>query len=101
MDFSATTRVADGATTLRKPLFGLAIEDLREVMAQFNEKPYRAVQLDDALHRQRVESLDEITSLSAELRARMTSEGYVVGLPEIVQTARSVDGTERYLVRLS
>ena len=88
-------------TSVQKPLFGLAIEDLREVMAQFNEKPYRAVQLDDALHKQRVESLDAITSLSAELRAQMAAEGYVVGLPEIVQTARSVDGTERYLVRLS
>src|SRR5882757_3067039 len=101
MAFPATTRATDGTTSTQKPLFGLAIEDLREVMAQFNEKPYRAVQLDDALHRQRVESLDAVTSLSTELRAQMAAEGYVVGLPEIVQTARSVDGTERYLVRLS
>src|ERR1700678_3669127 len=31
----------------------------------------------------------------------MQAEGYTVGLPELVQTARSIDGTERYLVRLT
>ena len=31
----------------------------------------------------------------------MTAAGYVVGLPELAQTAKSVDGTERYLVRLA
>ena len=29
------------------------------------------------------------------------TEGWSVGLPEIVQTAKSVDGTERYLMRMA
>ncbi len=39
--------------------------------------------------------------LPAELRDRLVDEGVVVGLPEIVQTAESVDGTERYLMRMA
>jgi 23S rRNA (adenine2503-C2)-methyltransferase len=70
-------------------------------MAGLGQRPYRATQLADALYRQRVESLDAITTLPAGLRDQLQSAGYVVGLPEIVQTARSIDGTERYLMRMA
>ena len=62
---------------------------------------YRAVQLGDALYKQRVGRLEEITTLPVEVRERLAAEGFVVGLPEILQAAKSVDGTERYLVRLA
>jgi 23S rRNA (adenine2503-C2)-methyltransferase len=70
-------------------------------MERFGQKPYRATQLHQALYRQRITSLDEATTLSQALRDTLTAEGYVVGLPEIVQTARSIDGTERYLIRMA
>jgi 23S rRNA (adenine2503-C2)-methyltransferase len=38
--------------------------------------------------------------LPLALRERLTSEGFVVGRPEMVQTATSIDGTERYLMRM-
>ncbi len=82
-------------------LFGLGLEQLTELMAGFGQKPYRARQIFDGLYKQRVESVEEITTLSAELRARLVAEGWSVGLPEIVQTAVSVDGTERYLIRMA
>jgi 23S rRNA (adenine2503-C2)-methyltransferase len=43
--------------------------------------------------------LDEITTLSRDLRERLAGEGWEVGRPSIVQVFRSVDGTERYLVQ--
>ena len=69
-------------------------------MAGLGQPKYRAGQLGDALYKQRVGSLEEITTLPVELRERMRDLGYAVGLPEIVQAAKSVDGTERYLVKL-
>lgn len=84
-----------------RALFGLDLTELAEVMAGFGQKRYRAVQLQDALYKQRVTTLDEVTVLPAALRQQMTDAGYGVGLPELVQTARSVDGTERYLVRMA
>ncbi len=69
-------------------------------MAGFGQKRYRAVQLHDALYKQRITSLDAVTALPADLRQQMADAGYGVGLPELVQTARSIDGTERYLVRM-
>ena len=83
-----------------KPLFGLPLADLRELMASVGQPAYRAAQLAVALYDQRVATLAEITTLPESLRASLADAGYMIGLPELAQTARSMDGTERYLVRL-
>ena len=82
------------------PLFGLDLAELTAVMADLGEKPYRARQIFDALYRQRVSSVEEISTLPASLRERM-NQTHTIGLPMLSSTARSVDGTERYLVRLA
>jgi 23S rRNA (adenine2503-C2)-methyltransferase len=83
------------------PLFGLPLPELTALMKGLNQPAYRGKQLHEALYRQRVASLDEITTLPADLRDLLNAEGYTIGLPEIVQTARSIDGTERYLIRMA
>ena len=90
-----------GETVGAKALFGMAAEELRSVVEGLGLPKYRAVQLGDALYKQRVGSLEAVTTLPLEVRERLAAEGFVVGLPEIVQAAKSVDGTERYLVRLA
>src|ERR1700733_6117292 len=87
-------------TSERTALFGMDKAELTSVMAGFGQKAYRAQQVFDALYKQRVAGLDEVTTLPLELRERMVAEGFGVGLPEIVQAAKSVDGTERYLMRM-
>ena len=82
-------------------LFGRSLEELRGVVEGLGLPKYRAVQLGDALYKQRVAKLKEITTLPVEVRERLAAEGFGVGLPEIVQTAKSVDGTERYLMRMA
>ncbi len=84
-----------------RPLFGLTLPELTTLMSGLGQKPYRATQLHEALYRQRVTSLDQITTLPQPLRETLVAEGYFIGLPEILQTARSVDGTERYLIRMA
>ena len=81
-------------------LFGKSLPELTELASALGQKPYRARQLWDALYRQRVDAIDDITTFPAELRARL-AEDHRIGLPEIVQTAVSVDGTERYLMRMA
>jgi 23S rRNA (adenine2503-C2)-methyltransferase len=82
-------------------LFGKTLPELTELMAGLGQKPYRARQVFEALYKQRVGSVEDVTTLSQELRDRLTSEGFAIGLPEIAQTAKSVDGTERYLMRMA
>ena len=84
-----------------RALFGKDLAELTELVAALGQPKYRAVQLRDALYKQRVGRLQEVSTLPVEVRERLAAEGYGVGLPEIVQAAKSVDGTERYLVRLA
>jgi len=81
-------------------LFGKTLAELTELMAGLGEKPYRARQVFEALYKQRVSAVEEMTTLSSLLRARLVGDGWSVGLPEMAQTAVSVDGTERYLMRM-
>jgi 23S rRNA (adenine2503-C2)-methyltransferase len=82
-------------------LFGRNPGELRALVEGLRLPKFRAVQLGDALYKQRVERLAEVTTLPAEVRERLVAEKFEVGLPEIVQTAKSVDGTERYLMRMA
>jgi 23S rRNA (adenine2503-C2)-methyltransferase len=95
------TTIAVESLPTSKPLFGVSLSELTNLMERLGQKPYRASQLHQALYRQRITSLDEATTLSQTLRDTLAAEGYTIGLPEIVQTARSVDGTERYLIRMA
>lgn len=58
-------------------------------------------QLAQALYRDWLPDLDAITTLPLTLRRRLAQAGYVIGLPPILQTFRSIDGTERYLIGVS
>ena len=79
----------------------MSLPELSALMESLGQKPYRASQLHQALYHQRITSLDQATTLPQPLREALTTEGYTIGLPEIVQAARSIDGTERYLIRMA
>jgi 23S rRNA (adenine2503-C2)-methyltransferase len=95
------TSIQLGSATQAKPLFGLDAAELTALMVELGQPAYRGKQLAEALYRNRASSLDEISTLPASLRQRLAEEGYTVGLPELAQTFQSVDGTERYLVRMA
>ena len=86
------------ATVPIRSLFGLKNEQLGQVLQGFSAPAYRSRQLAQALYRDWATALDEITTLPKSLRDQLAQAGYVVGLPEIVETFRSIDGTERYLI---
>ncbi len=81
-----------------RPLFGLDAGALDALAAELGEKRFRARQLEQALYRDWAGSLDELSTLPKALREQLRGTGYSVGLPEITETFRSVDGTERYLI---
>ena len=78
----------EGNANQTRALFGYTQPELTEMMQGFGQKPYRARQVWEALYKQRVASVEDMTTLSQELRERLMTEGWSVGLPEIVQTAR-------------
>ena len=92
--------VPAGAAVAARALFGLDTAALVALMATLGEKPYRGRQLSDALYRQRVSGLEEISTLPQGLRTKLAEAGWTVGRPQIAESFRSVDGTERYLIQV-
>ena len=62
------------------------------------EPAYRASQILDAIYRQRVDSIDTISTLPLQIRKELTEKGISVGLPAVEKQFLSVDGTVRYLM---
>src|ERR1700676_1128656 len=81
-----------------RPLFGLSRPELAAMLVEAGEPAWRGQQLANALYRQRIQSVEEISTFSKELRERLVTKGWEVGRPRIAQVFRSVDGTERYLI---
>jgi 23S rRNA (adenine2503-C2)-methyltransferase len=86
--FSAATR-----------LFGLDRAALQALMTEIGEPAFRGRQLAEALYRQRLAELDQITTLPKSLRQKLTDKGWQVGRPRIDRVFQSTDGTERYLIQ--
>lgn len=81
-----------------EPLFGLTQEELSRRMSELGQPAWRGKQLAEALYRQWVDRLDDLTTLPLELRGRLAAEHVAIGRPRIAQVFTSRDGTERYLV---
>ena len=73
-------------------------EEITALVSEAGEPGYRAKQIMDAVYRQRVESLAEISTLPQEFRGRLAESGVGVGAARIEKKFSAVDGTVRYLI---
>src|SRR5260370_24789962 len=82
-------------------LLGLNLQDLTNLALASGQPAYRGQQLFDAVYRQKIDRLDQVSTLPLEYRARLVEEGWSVGRPEIARKFVSSDGTVRDLVELA
>ncbi len=81
-------------------LLGLDREELTGLVVESGQPAYRGQQLFEAVYRQRIERLDQVSTLPLEYRLRLTDEGWGIGLPSIDRKFVSSDESVRYLLRL-
>src|SRR5579862_7531306 len=79
-------------------LLGMDRAELASLVDDLGESAYRAKQLREAVYQQRVEAVEQISTLSQQLRKQLTDRGVSVGLPKIENRFVSQDGTVRYLI---
>lgn len=65
------------------------------------EPAYRGRQLHQAMYRQRLDSLLNLSTFPRLLRDRLVSDGYRITYPTVDQRFTSKDGTVRYLLRFA
>jgi 23S rRNA (adenine2503-C2)-methyltransferase len=76
----------------------MELADLRAALGPA-QPAFRAKQIYDAVYRQRIRGIDEISALPKALRAGL-NESLPLGLPRIAKFYDSSDGTRRYLLEL-
>ncbi len=77
------------------------MQELTNLAIGSGQPAYRGQQLFDAIYRQKIERLDQVSTLPLEYRARLAEQGWGVGFPGIARKFVSSDGTVRYLVELA
>jgi len=77
------------------------LRELTNLAIGSGQPAYRGQQLFDAVYRQRIERLDQVSTLPLEYRARLAEQGWGMGFPGIARKFVSSDGTVRYLVELA
>jgi 23S rRNA (adenine2503-C2)-methyltransferase len=82
-------------------LLGLDLQELTGVVEAAGQPSYRGKQLFEAIYRQRLCSIDEISTLPISFREKLRADSYRVGIPGIEKRFISRDGTVRYLIRFS
>ena len=79
-------------------LLGMDLGEMIALVTEAGEPSYRAKQIVEAIYHQRVESLEQISTLPQEFRERLAQSGMSVGAARIEKRFVSVDGTVRYLI---
>ena len=80
----------------RRPLVGLTLDGLTEIVKEAGMPVFTAKQMADWLYAKRVTTIDSMTNLSKAARERL-SELYTVGRELPKAESRSKDGTVKYL----
>lgn len=82
-------------------LLGMELQELTTLAEQAEQPPYRGRQLFEAIYRQRIDRLEQISTLPQAFRSVLSNRGLRVGIPRIEKKFVSRDGTVRYLVKFS
>ena len=76
-------------------------EELKTVLAEMGEKPFRADQLFSWLHAKKAASYDEMTNLSLTLRQKLAEKYPLSNLEAVDCLISKLDDTRKYLFRLA
>ena len=72
------------------------LEELKQELKEIGEKPFRAEQIFQWLYHEKVQTFDEMTNLSLELREKLKNN-YTICNFNILKKQESKDGTIKYL----
>lgn len=74
-------------------------QQMRHLMGEYGEKPYRAQQLMQWIHQVGLRDFDLMSNLGKSLRERLTQIAEI-RTPEIISCQKSQDGTHKWLLKL-
>ncbi|MBD5543683.1 MAG: 23S rRNA (adenine(2503)-C(2))-methyltransferase RlmN [Lachnospiraceae bacterium] len=79
----------------------LTKEQLKQEIVQMGEKPFRADQIYEWLHKRLVSDFDEMTNIKKEFREKCKERFFLTNLEAIDIQTSAIDGTRKYLFQLA
>lgn len=76
------------------------LDGIKQIVTELGAKPFTAKQIADWLYKKRIRDIEDMTNLSKTLRETMSNK-CTIGLSVPVWTAKSEDGTSKYLFNTS
>ncbi|MDR2969127.1 MAG: 23S rRNA (adenine(2503)-C(2))-methyltransferase RlmN [Tannerellaceae bacterium] len=87
------------STEKKRPLLGMTLNELKDVVAKTGLPAYAAKQIADWLYKKHATDISEMTNIAADKRT-LLAEKYEVGIYPPTEFVKSVDGTVKYLYRV-
>lgn len=85
---------------MKKDIKSFTLEELKKELVEMGEKPFRAAQIYEWMHKKLVRSFDEMSNLSKSLREQLKERYWLAALEEVEMQESRLDGTKKYLFRL-
>lgn len=76
------------------------LSELKKTVESLSEKPFRAKQIYEWLHKKQADSFQEMTNLSVSLREKLERNCQIVSLKVLEVQTSKLDGTQKYLFAL-
>jgi len=85
----------------KKDIRSLTYDKLCEVFETLGEKPYRAGQVFEWLHKKKTDDLSNMTNISKDLRNKLSESFEIYSVTPVSVLVSEIDGTRKYLHRLN
>lgn len=86
---------------MKKDILSYSLEELEAALAEIGEKKFRAKQIYEWLHVQRVSEFDKMSNISLSLRTKLDEEFCVNSINIVKKLESHIDNTVKYLYELS
>ena len=86
---------------MKKDILSYSLGELEAALADIGEKKFRAKQIYEWLHVQRVSEFDKMSNISLSLRTKLDEEFYINSINIVKKLESHIDNTVKYLYELS
>lgn len=86
---------------MKKDILSYSLEELETALAEIGEKKFRAKQIYEWLHIQRVSEFDKMSNISLSLRTKLDEEFCINSINIVKKLESHIDNTVKYLYELS
>lgn len=76
------------------------ISELEEYFLELGEKKFRAKQLFEAIHKQKIKNIEDISTFSQDLKEKLITSSEIYGVKKVLELKSKLDETKKYLFEL-